>query len=93
MVKIRLLRAGAKKRPYYRVIAIDERRKRDGRALEFLGSYNPIAEPAEIKLATERIDAWRQQGAQLSPVVKALLKRAARQSAAPATPAVTQTSP
>jgi small subunit ribosomal protein S16 len=75
MVKIRLLRAGAKKRPFYRVIAIDERRKRDGRALEFLGTYNPIAEPAEIKLRTERIEAWVAKGARLSDAVRALVRR------------------
>ncbi len=75
MVRIRLLRAGAKKRPFYRVIAIDQRRKRNGRALEFLGTYNPIAEPAEIKLKTDRIDAWAAQGAQLSDAVKALVRR------------------
>ena len=45
MVKIRLLRAGAKKRPFYRIVAMDERRKRDGRALEFLGTYDPGPEP------------------------------------------------
>ena len=75
MVRIRLLRAGAKKRPFYRVIAIDQRRKRDGRALEFLGTYNPIAEPAEIKLKTDRIEAWTAQGAQLSDAVRALIRR------------------
>jgi small subunit ribosomal protein S16 len=75
MVKIRLLRAGAKKRPYYRVIAIDERAKRDGRALEFLGTYNPIAEPAKIQLHTERIQAWVSNGAQLSDAVRGLLRR------------------
>jgi small subunit ribosomal protein S16 len=75
MVKIRLLRAGAKKRPFYRVIAIDQRRKRDGRALEFLGTYNPIAEPVEIQLKTDRIEAWRAQGAQLTNAVKALIRR------------------
>jgi small subunit ribosomal protein S16 len=75
MVKIRLLRAGAKKRPFYRVIAIDERRKRDGRALEFLGTYNPITEPAEIKLKTDRIEAWVAKGAELSDAVRALIRR------------------
>ena len=75
MVKIRLLRAGAKKRPFYRVIAIDQRRKRNGRALEFLGTYNPITEPAEIKLQTDRIDAWMAQGAQQTDAVKGLMRR------------------
>ena len=79
MVKIRLLRAGAKKRPFYRVIAIDERAKRDGRALEFLGTYNPITDPAEIDLRTERIDAWVAKGAQLSDAVRGLIRRKRRQ--------------
>jgi small subunit ribosomal protein S16 len=57
------------------VIAIDQRRKRNGRALEFLGTYNPISEPVEIKLKTERIDAWVAEGAQLSDAVKALVRR------------------
>ena len=82
MVRIRLLRAGAKKRPFYRVIAIDQRRKRDGRALEFLGTYNPIAEPAEIKLKTERIEAWTAKGAQLSDAVRALIRRSKTQAPA-----------
>jgi len=80
MVKIRLLRAGAKNRPFYRVIAIDQRRKRDGRALEFLGTYNPIAEPAEIQLKTDRIEAWTAQGAQLSDAVRALIRRSRAQA-------------
>ncbi len=82
MVRIRLLRAGAKKRPFYRIIAIDQRRKRDGRALEFLGTYNPIGEPAEIKLKTERIEAWTAKGAQLSDAVRALIRRSKTQAPA-----------
>ena len=82
MVRIRLLRAGAKKRPFYRVIAIDQRRKRDGRALEFLGTYNPIAEPVAIKLKTERIEAWTAKGAQLSDAVRALIRRSKTQAPA-----------
>ena len=82
MVRIRLLRAGAKKRPFYRVIAIDQRRKRDGRAHEFLGTYNPIAEPAEIKLKTDRIEAWTAKGAQLSDAVRGLIRRSRAQAPA-----------
>jgi small subunit ribosomal protein S16 len=82
MVRIRLLRAGAKKRPFYRIIAIDQRRKRDGRALEFLGTYNPIGEPAEIKLKTERIEAWTAKGAQLSDAVRGLIRRSKKQAPA-----------
>jgi len=76
MVKIRLLRAGAKNRPFYRVIAIDERRKRNGRALEFLGTYNPVAEPPQISLKVDRIESWKSQGAQVTPAVKSLMRRA-----------------
>jgi small subunit ribosomal protein S16 len=82
MVKIRLTRAGAKKRPFYRVVAIDERRQRDGRALEFLGTYDPKQEPERLVLRSEAIDAWVKKGAQLSPTVKSLLRRSRRQAAA-----------
>ncbi len=81
MVKIRLKRGGAKRRPYYRVIAIDSRAKRDGRALQYLGTYNPVSDPAEIQLDTEKIEAWVARGAQLAPSVKALIKRARKQGA------------
>ncbi len=86
MVKIRLKRGGAKHRPYYRVIAIDSREKRQGRALEYLGTYNPLVKPAAIALETEKIQAWVDKGAQLAPSVKGLIKRARKQAAAaPAT--------
>jgi len=90
MVKIRLQRAGAKKRPFYRLIAIDERRQRDGRALEFLGTYNPMTEPPQIHLERDRIDFWRGRGAQLTPAAKGLLRRAPSEPvvATPEAPAV-----
>ena len=75
MVKIRLTRVGAKKRPYYRIVAIDERRPRDGRPLEFLGTYDPRPKPEKVELKTERLEAWLAQGAQLSPTVRALVRR------------------
>jgi len=81
MVKIRLLRGGAKKRPFYRVIAIDEREKRDGRALEFLGTYNPVSKPPQIQLRLERIEAWKSKGAQLSSTVQGLIRRSRAQAA------------
>ena len=84
MVKIRLQRAGAKKRPFYRVIAIDERKKRDGRALEFLGTYNPMIEPPEIKLDVEGIDRWKGKGAQVTDAVRGLLRRFRKASASSA---------
>jgi small subunit ribosomal protein S16 len=76
MVKIRLQRVGATKRPFYRVVALDERRKRDGRALEFLGTYDPKSSPAHIKLAVDKVEAWVAKGAQLSDSVRSLVKQA-----------------
>ena len=84
MVMIRLTRAGAKKRPFYRVVAIDGRRQRDGRALEFLGTYDPKANPEKVVLRTEAIEAWVKKGAQLSPTVKSLMRRSGRRAAASA---------
>ena len=81
MVIIRLTRVGAKNRPYYRVVASDRRDKRDGRALEQLGTYDPLAKPAAIQLATERIEAWQAKGAQLSNAVRSLVRRARKQAA------------
>ncbi len=81
MVKIRLTRQGAKKRPFYRIVAIDERKPRDGRPLEFLGTYDPLTQPESIQLKAERIEAWVSQGAQLSPRVATLMRRARRQAA------------
>jgi small subunit ribosomal protein S16 len=75
MVKIRLMRAGAKSRPYYRLIAIDERAPRDGRKLDELGTYDPIARGAQIKLNPEKITKWVSRGAQMTPAAKALIKR------------------
>ncbi len=66
MVKIRLMRIGAKKRPFYRVVAVDERSKRTGAYVELLGTYNPLTEPKDIKLKQDRIDYWVKQGAQMS---------------------------
>ncbi|MCS5637618.1 MAG: 30S ribosomal protein S16 [Myxococcota bacterium] len=82
MVKIRLTRAGSKKRPFYRVTAIDERKQRDGRPLEFLGTYDPRPDQEELKLNIEGIEAWVAKGAQMSDTVRTLIKRARRQAVA-----------
>ena len=58
MVKIRLTRVGAKKRPFYRIVAIDERRPRDGRPLAYLGTFDPCTKPERVRLEKERIEAW-----------------------------------
>jgi small subunit ribosomal protein S16 len=76
MVKIRMMRMGSKKRPFYRVMAIDERKQRDGRPLQFLGTYDPRIEPPAVDLDLEGIEGWVGKGAQLSDTVKSLVKKA-----------------
>jgi small subunit ribosomal protein S16 len=84
MVVIRLARGGAKKRPFYSVVVADSRTRRDGRFIERIGFYNPVASANEenLRLALDRLDYWRQQGAQLSPTVTRLVKQSARAEAA-----------
>ena len=74
MVKIRLTRKGAKKKPFYRVIVADSREKRDGPFLEIIGTYDPLKDPSEIKIDTERAKYWIGCGAQPSSTVKKLLQ-------------------
>jgi small subunit ribosomal protein S16 len=74
-VKIRLARHGAKKRPYYRIVVADSESPRDGRFLESVGSYNPLLDPAEVTLKTDRVQYWLQQGAMPTDTVKSLLKK------------------
>ena len=83
MVVIRLARGGAKKRPFYNVVVADSRSRRDGRFIERVGFYNPIAtEQAKkaLRLSLDRISYWQERGAQLSDTVAGLVKR----NAAPA---------
>jgi small subunit ribosomal protein S16 len=77
-----LTRVGATKRPSYRVIAIDKRRSRDGRALEILGFYDPLTEPATVQLDRAKIDAWIGKGAQPSETVVKLMRQSERAAAA-----------
>jgi len=74
-VAIRLTRVGATKRPAYRVIAIDKRRSRDGRAIEILGYYDPLTDPATVQLDTDKIKAWIGNGAQPSDMVVRLMRQ------------------
>ncbi len=74
-VKIRLARYGAKKRPFYRIVAADGEFPRDGRFLETLGTYNPLQDPVVISLKTDRVEYWMNQGAIPSDTVKSLLKK------------------
>jgi small subunit ribosomal protein S16 len=74
-VKIRLQRRGAKKRPFYRVVAADIRAPRDGRFIELLGTYDPLQDPPVIRLNKERVDYWISNGAQPTDTAEALIKK------------------
>jgi len=76
MVKIRLRRMGAKKAPFYRVVVADSRNPRDGKAIEEIGIYDPMTEPATIQIDMERAKYWIANGAQPTDTVKGLLKKA-----------------
>ena len=84
MVKIRLTRGGAKKRPFYHIVVTDSRNKRDGRSIERVGFYNPIAVGNEkrVELNTERVNHWVSQGAQLTDKVRMLVKESSAQASA-----------
>lgn len=75
-VVIRLMRAGAKKRPFYRLVAADSRRQRDGRFIEILGHYDPMREPMQLVVEKEKVEQWVGQGAVPSEQVASLLRRA-----------------
>jgi small subunit ribosomal protein S16 len=72
---IRLARFGAKKKPFYRVVVIEKERARNGRSLEVVGHYNPVTQPAQVVLKHERLDYWKQHGAQMSHTVKRLVEQ------------------
>ena len=76
MVKIRLKRMGAHKRPFYRVVVADVRAPRDGRFIEEIGYYNPLTEPADVKIDSEKAKKWLASGAKATDTVKSLFKRA-----------------
>lgn len=74
MLMIRLARFGAKKKPFYRVVVIEKERARDSKNLEVVGHYNPLTEPAQVKLDYDRINHWTKNGAQMSETVARLVK-------------------
>ena len=78
MVIIRLARGGSKKRPFYNIVATDSRSRRDGRFIERVGFYNPVAAGGEqgLRVAIDRVTYWASQGAQLSPTVARLVEQA-----------------
>jgi small subunit ribosomal protein S16 len=75
MLMIRLARFGAKKKPFYRVVVIEKERARNGRSLEVVGHYNPLAKPAQVTLQHDRIEYWTGKGAQMSDTVKRLVEK------------------
>ncbi len=74
-VKMRLRRMGAKRAPFYRVVVADSRYPRDGRFIEEIGTYNPMRDPAEIKIDVEKAEKWLKNGAQPTDTVKVILKK------------------
>jgi small subunit ribosomal protein S16 len=81
MLSIRLRRAGATRKPHYRVVVADSREPRDGRFVEVLGHYDPRKDPAVVKIDAERTEYWIGKGAQPSDTVRSLLKQQAKQPA------------
>lgn len=75
-VKIRLKRMGAKKKPFYRIVVADSRSPRDGRFIEEIGYYDPLKNPAEIKVDQARAEDWLKKGAQLTDTARSLFKKA-----------------
>lgn len=73
MVSIRLMRMGAKKRPYYRVVVADSRRFRDGKFIEKIGYYDPLPQNPQVQLNMERVDYWMQKGARPTDTVRTLI--------------------
>lgn len=76
MLKIRLRRIGAKKAPFYRIVVAESHYARDGRFVEEIGTYNPLVDPAEIKVDLEKAEDWMKKGAQPTDTVKVILKKA-----------------
>lgn len=74
-VKIRLARMGAKKKPFYRLVAADTESPRDGRFLEILGHYDPMKDPAEVTIHEDKVHQWLEKGAMISEAAKSLLKQ------------------
>jgi len=77
-LRLRLTRMGSKKRPFYRIVAVNSENRRDGRALDYVGYYNPMVKPADIKVDTEKVNKWIQRGAKPSDTVRSLLKKTGR---------------
>lgn len=82
MVRIRLTRMGAKKKPFYRMIAADSRSPRDGRCIEQLGWYDPLKDPSQVKIDLTRVDYWLSMGARPSETCERLIAKARSEASA-----------
>ena len=80
MVALRLSRQGTKDRPYYKIVAVDSRKRRDGRPIEQLGTYNPMVEGVNYTIDIEKADQWLGNGAQASDTVKSIIKKAKKEA-------------
>ena len=78
MVSIRLMRLGSKKKPFYRIIVIDSKKPRESKAKDIIGYYNPLKEPPEIKIDSEKFTFWLERGAQASKTVQSLFNKVAK---------------
>ncbi|MFA7665209.1 MAG: 30S ribosomal protein S16 [Burkholderiaceae bacterium] len=89
MVVIRLTRGGAKKRPFYHIVATDKQSRRDGRFIERIGYFNPVAAASEngLVMSLDRVSYWKERGAQLSPTVQRLVQQYSKAQAAQVAPA------
>ena len=74
-VKVRMTRSGSKKRPFYRIVAINSDARRDGRPLDFVGYYNPCTNPGTLSVDAEKLNAWIEKGAEMTDTVRTLVKK------------------
>ena len=74
-VKVRMTRSGSKKRPFYRIVAINSDARRDGRPLDFIGYYNPCTNPGTLSIDAEKLNAWIEKGAEMTDTVRTLVKK------------------
>ena len=74
-VKVRMTRSGSKKRPFYRIVAINSDSRRDGRPLDFIGYYNPCTNPGTLSIDADKLNAWIEKGAEMTDPVRTLVKK------------------
>ncbi len=78
MLSMRLMRFGAKKKPFYRIVVMESRHPRQGKAKDFLGTYDPLKDPAEVKIDLEKANSWLKKGARVSQTVQSLLDKVSK---------------